>query len=780
MPHAADTPKRDLPAIFTSTSGLVLWAIGLIALVTAIGGTLSGPMVEWGVREITIKVLGLKLLEFERDGRLVTLYHSIAFAVVAILTYLMTATIPMKRNQAANINAAVTAGYLIAGFGGLGFGYFGHNWTLHGLYLVGQSLLFYAGILLAIALWPLRDEYRVKDPAYAHLKSGLNLERMAFFLLVIAILGSAALGAISGAYFGHGFESFLAENIIREPHKTLLQKGVIGHLHIMLALIGIGITLLVGRWFDWKGILHKIGIPLMGVGTIVISLGAWSVVVTPYAHTIIYGGAAFSMSSALMLVLFGMPKLIRERLAEQGIPKASFGQKLMALLHDPLKFGPLWQMIFMNFTVSGVGIFMAIKLDKIFRVWPHREERITLTGHWHILSGLIATIILCQFADMVGLKGRLRQWFGWIVILGSDLAFAAVTLFSLKRLFVTEYMQQPLVNWTMLLTDLGLGAVLIGLAAFLVWRLAGLFRRNGRKMGLTLSVAFIALLTAGCGSMPTAPAALSQFARPGADPAAWAKIPAGPFLAGKGNRPATIDYDYEMKVTDVTNAQYAEYLNKARTAGSIKVEQGKITGWYGGDPFNGGKHEKPIPAGDYLHMPLVDPATRIILDGDRFAVKPGYEHHPVTMVTWFGARAFCESVGARLPTELEWEKAARSTDGRPFPWGDRISYHHANYYHSRDPFETREGYSDTTPVGFYNGQSYSGFQTVKAVSPYGVYDMAGNAANWTGDIFKEVHYRAIRGGSKASYEIDLRVWSRNSSEPDYASPSVSFRCARSK
>lgn len=134
----------------------------------------------------------------------------------------------------------------------------------------------------------------------------------------------------------------------------------------------------------------------------------------------------------------------------------------------------------MNFTVSGVGIFMAVKLDEIFRVWPAREERITLTGHWHILSGIIATIILFYFADLAGLKGRLRQWFGWLIILGSDLAFASVTVFSMKRLFVNEWAQQPLVNWTMLLADFGLALVLIVLAAFMIWRLVDLFEKQGR------------------------------------------------------------------------------------------------------------------------------------------------------------------------------------------------------------------------------------------------------------------------------------------------------------
>jgi hypothetical protein len=220
---------------------------------------------------------------------------------------------------------------------------------------------------------------------------------------------------------------------------------------------------------------------LMIPGTIILSLGAWLVV--PYqaiAHTIIYGGSTLVMLAALMLVIFGWNKLIRERLAEQGIKRASFWQGFKALLHDPLKFGSLWQMVYMNFTVSGVGIFIAVKLDEIIRVWPAREERIVLTGHWHILSAIIATIILLYYADLAGLKGKVRQCFGWLIILGSDLAFGAAIVFSMKRLFVSESAQQPVVNWTMLLTEIGLALVLVVLAAFMLWRLFDLFKKDGR------------------------------------------------------------------------------------------------------------------------------------------------------------------------------------------------------------------------------------------------------------------------------------------------------------
>lgn len=473
------SPSR-LRYLFTSTRGLVLLAIGLVALVTAIWSTLSGPMVEWGVKDFVVRTLGMRLVEAEREGRIITLYHSIAFAVVAVLVYLMTHVIPMRPHQRAQINGTITVGYILAMVSGLIFGYFSRNWIFHGLFLVAQALIFWAGCLLAAALWPWGREFRQPDPAYARTRGGVDLERVAFFVMAVSTLGSAALGGISGAFFGNGFQSFLAEDLVREPVKDLLQKAVIGHLHIMLTLICIATALIIGRWFDFKGILHKMAMPLMIFGTVVITLGAWSVVVTPHAHTIIYVGSVFVMLAALFLVIYGWQRLIRERTAELGLGRPTFGQKLAALLHDPLRFGALWQMVYMNFVVSGVGIFMAIKLDEIFRVWPHREERIALTGHWHALSLLTASILLCYFADMMGLRGRVRRWFGWVLILASDVALAGATLFSIKRLFVTEYGQQVMVNWLMLAIDFGLGAILVTLAILLIWRLTDLFRKTGR------------------------------------------------------------------------------------------------------------------------------------------------------------------------------------------------------------------------------------------------------------------------------------------------------------
>jgi uncharacterized membrane protein YfcA len=476
-----DAIKKRFVYLFTSTRGLALVGIAVISLVTAIWGTLSGPMVEWGVRDVTVKVLGMDLVQAEREGRIILLYHTIAMAVVAIEVYFITALLPMKRHQQVTINATITVGYLLSMIFGLWFGYFGHNFVFHGLYILGLSLTFFGGLLLAAALWPWKEEYRLPaESPQAKTKTGLDLERVAFFVMAVATLVSATFGAVTGSYWGNGHETFLAEDLIRTPEKNYLQKAIIGHLHIMLTLIAVAITLIVGRWMKFKGIYHKIAMPLMIAGTIITTAGALSVVWLEWAHTTIYFGSTFILLAALMYVIYSWDKLIKDGVAELGLEKPGFFQKLRALFHDPLKFGSGWQMVFMNFTVSGIGIFMAVKLDEIFRVWPHREERIILTGHWHILSGLIATIILFYYADLAGLKGKARKWFGWLVILGSNLAFGAVTIFSMKRLFVDQISQQNVVNWTMLLADIGLAGVLVVLAVFLLWRLYDLFLKNGR------------------------------------------------------------------------------------------------------------------------------------------------------------------------------------------------------------------------------------------------------------------------------------------------------------
>lgn len=318
-------------------------------------------------------------------------------------------------------------------------------------------------------------------------------------------------------------------------------------------------------------------------------------------------------------------------------------------------------------------------------------------------------------------------------------------------------------------------------------------------------VCFVATLLAmtiitSCASAPSVAAITPPYIDTGVDSESWALIPAGSFPYGQHDHITDVDYDYEMMVTTVTNEQYARFLNEALAAGAIRVGEVEIEtgeqvwveigayGFYPGDPYDGYKHEEEIKPGDKLFFPTEADGVRVTFDGQTFRSIHEYSNHPATMVTWFGANAYCEFYGWRLPSEIEWEKAARGTElvnghGLPFPWGTRIERNNANYYSSFDLFVKMFGkLGNTTPVGFYNGNTYTlaegSYTTLDAASPYGLYDMAGNVWQWTGDDYPKQHYRHMRGGSFYSYEVDLRVWKFNSAGPQHYSPQVGFRCAR--
>jgi formylglycine-generating enzyme len=291
---------------------------------------------------------------------------------------------------------------------------------------------------------------------------------------------------------------------------------------------------------------------------------------------------------------------------------------------------------------------------------------------------------------------------------------------------------------------------------------------------MTLAAVCVALSSCGTADLN---AAMPVFDT-GVDPNTWAQIPAGEFFYSQHDEVQTTTA-YEIMVTDVTVSQFADFLNTALADSAVNLTAEGVVGFYPGDVFRGFKHEEEIAAGDWLYIPVNDPSQRVKFDGSTFTSQPGYENHPMTMVSWFGALGYCQFYGYRLPTEVEWEKAARGTDARPFPWGEDITRENANYYSSRDPFEDMRAFgSRTSPVGFYNGKSYAGYQTLDSASPYGVHDMAGNVWQWTGDVYENQHYRYLRGGSKDTYEMDLRVWVRNNATPTYVSPGAGFRCVR--
>jgi formylglycine-generating enzyme required for sulfatase activity/fibronectin type 3 domain-containing protein len=246
----------------------------------------------------------------------------------------------------------------------------------------------------------------------------------------------------------------------------------------------------------------------------------------------------------------------------------------------------------------------------------------------------------------------------------------------------------------------------------------------------------------------------------------WLTIPAGSYTWGSYDSSRTIDYDYQIMKYEVTNAQYITYLEEALAAGAITVTTNSVEGYYSGDA--------QWPAGTYGFYNLAgNPGpynVRVISwNGSHFSIPAGYEDHPVIFVTWFGANAMAEHYSLSLPTEEEWEKAARGNTGWNYPWGDNIDGSRANYLNSADPFD-----NGTTPVGFYNGQNYQGFQTTDSPSPYGAYDLAGNVWEWT-DSFYGGFARIIRGGSWKEYSNYLPSWFQSNTTPTLNSSDFGFR-----
>ncbi len=182
--------------------------------------------------------------------------------------------------------------------------------------------------------------------------------------------------------------------------------------------------------------------------------------------------------------------------------------------------------------------------------------------------------------------------------------------------------------------------------------------------------------------------------------------------------------------------------------------------------------------------------SKIRYQAGEYVVEPNYEDHPVIHVTWYGAEAYCHFYDKRLPTEAEWEKAARGPDQRCFPWGNDIDGSRANYWDSGDPYD-----NETTPVGFYNGRNHNGFHTQDSPGFYGTYDMGSNVKEWVADWYLRNYYaqspfkdpsgpssgnrKAVRGGGFLFHANAARVTSRYSLPSDRSSSFIGFRCARS-
>ena len=220
-------------------------------------------------------------------------------------------------------------------------------------------------------------------------------------------------------------------------------------------------------------------------------------------------------------------------------------------------------------------------------------------------------------------------------------------------------------------------------------------------------------------------------------------IPAGEFIMGE-QHPAldrlpqeTINlYAFYIDQYEVTNSQYEQFI---LADGYQNREFWSEAGW---QFIQANKIDRPLGL------------DRVFYNAP---------NRPVVGVSWYEAQAFAKWAGKRLPTETEWEKAARGTDGRIYPWGNEMDWKRVGYH-------------------LHNQRTWDVGRYPKGKSPYGVHDCASNVAEWVADMPDQTDSdqpeRVTRGGAWGAIRFEMQCAHRASEAPEYRGLRIGFRCAR--
>jgi formylglycine-generating enzyme required for sulfatase activity len=215
-----------------------------------------------------------------------------------------------------------------------------------------------------------------------------------------------------------------------------------------------------------------------------------------------------------------------------------------------------------------------------------------------------------------------------------------------------------------------------------------------------------------------------------------------------------------MSKYETTNAQYCRFLNAAKATGDITVSNNYVqgaNGSNGGADFVGQDYYYLAGQGISYDGATNGGAARINYAGGVFTVDPNFENHPVSYVTGYGATAFCNYYGYRLPTEWEWQAVADFDGTYTYGCGTTINSSTANYYFSSHP-------DGTTAVGSFSSYGYR------------MYDMAGNVFEWTSSV--SGNNRVLCGGCWDSPEGWCNVTFRLYYTPAVTSDNWGFRVCR--